>query len=271
MIKTEFVLNDQVGGYPTRRVATTASPAELDRFVADGFLVNRGLLSSCMATELAQVVLRIATAEAERPGSEYVPEQSIYIRALLDKDTRFHPLLHLEPSLSLARTLLGPQVRMELEARMNYPGKAGVTVPWHGHLPVIPDPLPPLFSYPHQVHCLIYLDHVDKSEGALCILPGSHIRPDVRIPLGDNSDQEGQVELFFEPGDAVLIHANTWHRTVPSSADAGFRRLLLIGYVPSWIRSDSQQPGIRPDHPLTEDLARDADAETAELLGSLQW
>jgi len=224
-----------------------------------------------MAAEMARAVLSLATAEAGRPGSEYLPGQSIYIRGLLDKDRLFHSLLELEPSLSLARTLLGPQVRMELEARMNYPGKAGVAVPWHGHLPVIPDPLPPLFCYPHQVHCLIYLDRVTESEGALCILPGSHERPDIQIPLGDNSDQEGQIELFFEPGDAVLIHANAWHRTVPSSADAGYRRLLLIGYVPSWIRSDSQQLGIRPNYPLTADLGRDADGETMELLGSLQW
>jgi len=271
MAKTKFVLNDQASGYPTRTVATTASRLDLDRFLGDGFLVQRGLLGSHMAAEMARAVLTLATAEAGRPGSEYLPDQSIYIRGLLDKDTLFHSLLHLEPSLSLARTLLGPQVRMELEARMNYPGKAGVAVPWHGHLPVIPDPLPPLFCYPHQVHCLIYLDRVTESEGALCILPGSHERPDIQIPLGDNSDQEGQVELFFEPGDAVLIHANAWHRTVPSSAAAGYRRLLLIGYVPSWIRSDSQQLGIRPEHPLTADLALGADAETMELMGGLQW
>jgi hypothetical protein len=46
MIETEFALNDQTRGYPTRKVATTASRAEIDRFVADGFLVYRGLLSS---------------------------------------------------------------------------------------------------------------------------------------------------------------------------------------------------------------------------------
>src|SRR5450756_1435900 len=132
MAKTKFVLNDQASGYPTRTVATTASRSELDRFLADGFLVQRGLLGSHMAAEMARAVLTLATAEAGRPGSEYLPDQSIYIRGLLDKDTLFHSLLHLEPSLSLARTLLGPQVRMELEARMNYPGKAGVAVPWHG-------------------------------------------------------------------------------------------------------------------------------------------
>lgn len=265
------MLNDQAGGYPARVVATTASRAEADQFIADGFIVHRGLLSPGQAADLARAVLRLATEEAGRPGSEFLPGQSIYIRGLLDKDPLFHPLLRLEPSLSLARTLLGPQVRMEVEARMNYPGMAGVAVPWHGHLPVIPDPLPPLFCYPHQVHVLIYLDHVGESEGALCVLPGSHTRPDLRIPLGDNNDRDGQVKLYFQPGDAILLHANTWHRTVPSTADAGLRRLLLVGYVPSWIRRDSQQLGVSPRRALTADLMGGADPETLELLGSLRW
>jgi hypothetical protein len=42
MAKTKFVLNDQASGYPTRTVATTASRLELDRFLGDGFLVQRG-------------------------------------------------------------------------------------------------------------------------------------------------------------------------------------------------------------------------------------
>lgn len=132
MIETDFVLNDQACGYPTRRVATAASRTELNRFMADGFLIHRGLLSARAASGLARAVLRIAEAEAGQPGAEYAPRQSIYIRRLLDKDVSFHPLLRLEPILSLARTLLGPQVRIELEARMNYPGKPGLRCPGMG-------------------------------------------------------------------------------------------------------------------------------------------
>jgi hypothetical protein len=61
MAKTKFVLNDQASGYPTRTVATTASRLELDRFLGDGFLVQRGLLGSHMAAEMARAVLALAT------------------------------------------------------------------------------------------------------------------------------------------------------------------------------------------------------------------
>ncbi|GAA0569153.1 phytanoyl-CoA dioxygenase family protein [Actinomadura livida] len=269
-LSTDFVLSDQAAGYPRRTVTTTARPDDLDAVVRSGYLVRRGLLDGATAALLADAVLRLAKAEDGRPEAESLPGQSIYLRSLLDKDPVFHPLLRLEPALSIARTLLGPQVWIDLEARLNHAGRAGVGVPWHAHLPVIPDPLPALFSYPHQVHCLVYLDRITEKEGALCLLPGSHRRGDLRIPLGDQSDRDGQVELFFEPGDAVLIHAGLWHRTVPSSAVAGYRRLLLLGFVPSWQRP-STACGVPPERALTEDLARGGDAETRELLGEFRW
>jgi hypothetical protein len=96
------------------------------------------------------------------------------------------------------------------------------------------------------------------------------MRPEPRIPLGDQSDQTGQVKLYFDPGDAVFIHANLWHRTIPSSLGAGYRRLLLLGYVPSWIRAEASR-GVRAERPLTAELMRTGDAETRELLGEFTW
>ncbi|GAA4241057.1 hypothetical protein GCM10022254_68390 [Actinomadura meridiana] len=269
-LSTEFVLSDQGAGYPRRTVATAATPEELDTLVGTGYLTRPKLLDRAAAEALAAAVLGLAEAEADRPEAESLPGQSIYLRSLLDKDAAFHFLLRLEPALSIARTLLGPQVWIDLEARLNHAGRSGVAVPWHAHLPVIPDPLPALFSYPHQIHCLIYLDRVTEREGALCLLPGSHRGGGTRLPLGDQTDQPGQVELYFEPGDAVLIHAGLWHRTVPSSVDAGYRRLLLLGYVPSWVRADTGR-GVPAERPLTAELARTGDAETRELLGEFQW
>jgi Phytanoyl-CoA dioxygenase (PhyH) len=269
--RTDFIVNDQVSGYPVRTVETTASDGELDALVRSGYLVIRGLVDGDTAATLAEGVLRLASAEAGQPGSEYLEGESIYIRGLLDKDPVFHPLVRLEPALSIARSLLGPQVWIDLEARLNYAGCAGVAVPWHGHLPVIPDPQPAWFCYPHQVHCLVYLDRITEAEGALCLLPGSHTDPDVQIPLGDGSSKDGEVRLFFQPGDAVLVHGNLWHRTAPSRQHAGYRRLLLLGYVPAWIRNDIGDRGVRAARPLRADLALAGDSEMRELLGEFNW
>lgn len=268
--RTDFVLNDQAAGYPTRSVHTPASRADLDQLVRDGYLVRRGLLGPEQAERLAGAVVRLAEAEADRPGAEYLPGRNIYLRSLLDKDRVFHPLLRLEPALSTARTVLGPQVWVDLEARMNYPGQAGVAVPWHAHIPVVPHPLPPLFSYPHQIHCLVYLRRVTDAEGPLCLLPGTHTDPHTRIPLGDGDAHPGEVRLYFEPGDAVLIHANLWHRSVPSAHDADARILLLLGYVPAWIKGETGR-GLGARSRLSDELRADGQADTDELLGGFEW
>lgn len=270
-MRTDFVINDQVSGYPTRIVETEISKVEIDGFVKSGYMLLPKLIDTVAAATYAEAVLALAKLEEDQPGAEYLPGKSIYIRNLLDKNRAFHSLLRLEPALSIARTLLGPRVWLDLEARMNYEGSADVSVPWHGHLPVIPDPLPPLFSFPHQVHCLIYLDHITEREGAFCLLPESHLNAGIRIPFRDQSDQAGQLAVFFEPGDAILIHANLWHRSIPSKASAGARRLLLLGYVPSWIRSDIGLHGVVADTSLRAELALTGDDEERELLGEFHW
>jgi len=268
--RTDFVINDQVNGYPTRSVTTTADADELAALVREGYLVRRRLLTPDIARELSEAVIRLADAEAGREHAEHLPNENIYIRALLDKDRAFHPLLELEPVLSIARSLLGPQVWVDLEARMNYAGRPGVAVPWHAHTPVIPDPLPSFFCFPHQIHCLVYLRRVTREEGALCVLPGSHVRTDLRIPLGDGGHRPDQVELLFEPGDAVLIHGNLWHRSVPSTDSADARVLLLLGYVPSWVKGETGR-GVPPEQRLTDDLRRTGGPWTRELLGEFEW
>jgi ectoine hydroxylase-related dioxygenase (phytanoyl-CoA dioxygenase family) len=128
--------------------------------------------------------------------------------------------------------------------------------------------MPPLFCYPHQIHGLIYLDPVGAAEGELCVLPGSHRDPALDLP-GDSSDQPGQLRLAFAAGDCILMHGNLWHRTTPTSADCGPRRLVLFGFSPAWIKTGVTR-GVPAEHPLTADLDRD-DPELAELLGEFHW
>jgi ectoine hydroxylase-related dioxygenase (phytanoyl-CoA dioxygenase family) len=265
----DFVINDQSANYPVRTVRTTAAHDDVAALEQNGYTVVRGLVPAAGVAALAGAVSGMAEAESRHPSSEFYPGHNIYLRSLLDKDAVFHSLLHLEPVLSMARLLLGPQVWIDLDARMTFSATAGIAVPWHIHIPVIPRPRPAFFCYPHQIHCLIYLDPVGEDEGPLCLLPASHTQ-DLTIPLNDNSDREGQVELKFAPGDAIVMHGNLWHRVRKTTAKAGLRRLLLLGYVPSWVKGDVAR-GVRAERPMTRDLMRNADAETAELLGTFSW
>ena len=103
-----------------------------------------------------------------------------------------------------------------LSARITYPGDDREhQTPWHQHLRVISNPLPPWFSRPHCIDCLIYLDDLNEDTGAVAVVPGSHdwldkATPNVYGPV------EGEVELRVEAGGGVLIHGNLWHRGLPT-------------------------------------------------------
>lgn len=263
-----FTINDRTRGYPQRDVQVAATPQEIDSLVRDGYLLRRGLIPSSWLDEFRVAVDKLVVAEKDHPQAERLAGNGLYIRALLDKDTTFHRLLTFEPVASVARAVLGPQVEFGSEARVAFPGVANAGVNWHIHMRVIPQPLPPFFCYPHQIHGIVYLDHVSAAEGQLCVLPGSHLDATLDLP-DDSSDQPGQVALEFEPGDVILMHGNLWHRTVPTSAECRQRRLILFGYSPAWIKSDITR-GVPAEHLLTADLSREGEI-TDELLGGFHW
>jgi ectoine hydroxylase-related dioxygenase (phytanoyl-CoA dioxygenase family) len=259
---------DGTGGDLTRRVHVEATQYELDGFMRDGYLLRRGLFTD-RVDRYGAAVDAIVEAERDHPDAERLATNGLYVRNLLDKDETFHDLIRFNPTLSVARALLGPQVAFGLEARVAFAGVADAGVNWHIHLRIVPDPLPPMFVFPHQVHGLIYLDPVHDAEGPLVVLPGSHRDVHRQLP-SDRSDVPGQVALEFEPGDCILLQPNLWHRTQPTRPDCGRRRLILFGYSPSWIKSDLTR-GVVAERPLTDRLKAEGDEELRELLDGFHW
>lgn len=263
-------INDNTAGFPTRRTVVHATPEELDTFVREGFLLRRGLFGHDDVARYRAAVDEVAVAESEALTAEKTAETGLYLRSLLDKHESFHDLIRFQPTLSVARALLGPQVWFDIDARVAHAGVAGARVPWHIHMRVVPEPKPQFFCYPHQIHVLVYLDHVGVDEGRLCVLPGSHLKDDLVVPPQDTANRRGQIELSFEAGDVLLVHGNLWHRTEPSTERGGRRRLLLMGYQPSWIKSDVAR-GVKPAHRLTDRLRAAGDPELVELLDGFHW
>jgi ectoine hydroxylase-related dioxygenase (phytanoyl-CoA dioxygenase family) len=259
---------DKTRGDLTRPVHVEATQDELDAFMRDGYLLRRGLFADRFE-RYGAAVDAIVERERDHPNAERLKNNGLYVRNLLDKDETFHDLIRFNPTLSVARALLGPQVAIGLEARVAFAGVSEAGVNWHIHLRIVPDPLPPLFVFPHQVHGLIYLDHVHQPEGPLVVVPGSHSEVHRQLP-GDSSDVPGQVELEFEPGDCILLQPNLWHRTQPTRPGCGRRRLLLFGYAPAWIKSELAR-GVSVADPLTDRLKAEGDEELVELLDGFHW
>lgn len=251
------------------QIEVQATPEELAQFATSGYLVREELFQGEALERLRQALDRLEAREwepfqaaktnAEKRSWGRIP------RHLMDKDPVFLELLKFQPALSIARAMMGPLVRLRgLSARISYPGGEQHETPWHQHLRVVSQPLPPWFSRPHCIDVLIYLDDLDEDTGPVCVVPQSHDWLDREPPFGSYEPVDGEVELRVKAGGVVMVHGNLWHRALPTVGKK--RRMLILGYTPTWLRKSPHGPP-PPEDGLTKKVLEDTDEETRVLLG----
>jgi ectoine hydroxylase-related dioxygenase (phytanoyl-CoA dioxygenase family) len=262
MYTQHYRIRDAHKGNPERTVIVHATPDEIAQFVRDGFLVRKQAVSSEQVQKLRDAVDEVA--ERER---NFASSWGVFLRQLLDKHPAFLEMLTFEPTLSVARALLGPSVQFRnFTARISYPeASTPQETTWHFHQRLIPDPIPPFFSRPQTIDCLLYLDPANEANGPLCVIPGSHQWMERDLSDGITEDWEGQIVLQPEAGDIVMVHGATWHRAMPTRPDGTVRRLLILGYSPTWMQRSIF--GEKPENALADPLRQSDDPEIRELLG----
>ena len=255
----------------SRDVSVCATTEELTQLDRDGFLIRERAIQGEWLDSLRSALDRLAEAEWSRhrptksDDEQLTRSWGIVLRHLLDKDTAFHSLLKWPPALSVARGMMGPLVRLRgLSARVSFGGAEPQDTFWHQHLRVVPTPIPPWFSRPHAIDCLIYLDEVNETTGTLSVIPGSHHWLDREPPQLNYEPIAGEKTLSLPAGSMVIIHSNLWHRALVTQS--GKRRMLILAYTPCWLR-ESPHGGPAPEEGLTRKLLDTDDAEVRELLG----
>lgn len=261
------VLNRHEALHYPPEIEVHATAEELRDFAASGYLIRERLFQGEALMRLRQALDKIEAAEWDRHRKNPPKERSwgIILRHLMDKDPVFLELLKFAPVLSICRAMMGPLLRLRgLSARISFPGAEVQETNWHQHLRVVSQPLPPWFSQPHAIDALIYLDELDDDTGPICVVPGSHAWLDRHPDHQVFESIAGEEVLRVPAGSAVMIHANLWHRAMPTLAKK--RRMLILSYTPTWLRK-SPHGGPSPTDGLTKELLENCDEETKELLG----
>ena len=251
---------------PVRTIDVHATPEQVRQLEQDGYLVRERLITGDVLQRLRDAADELAHAHGGAQAAGEGRFGGLFVRNLMDKHSTFRDvLLRFEPCLSVARALLGPQVQIHATVlRVTYAdseGQGEQQTHWHFHQRVVPDPVPAFFNRTHVIDNLIYLDDITEASGPLCVVPRTHLRDD-DLPADDDSDKPGQVVLTVPAGSCVTAHSGLWHRAMPTRPGGGVRRLLILGYSPTWMKQVD-----RPGGGLTDELLPDADAETRELLG----
>lgn len=257
-----------LGGGSTRAVRVHESREGINRIVEEGFLVRSDLFSVGTLNDMRAALERIEREGCTHADAEHISGNGFYIRYLYDKAEIFRDSMFFEPTLSIARALLGLQVWFGVDARIVYAGEPAAQVPWHIHKRVVPDPLPPFFSYPHVVDFLLYLDDAGPNEGGLVVLPGSHRDHRLDLAKGGTTEASGQEVLYPRAGDCVIMHTNLWYRTYDGRVSAALPRYVRVR---AFLIEERCRQGVKPECPLTAPLRSSDDPEVLELLDEFHW
>jgi len=267
----DYRILDSKRGFPKRRVTVHATTREIEHLADEGFLVVGGLLSKAQVTEFREALAEVLRREAKGQTAPDGCFGSPYLRYLIDKNALFLKLFKLRSTLSIARAVLGPQVKFEeITARVTNLVVQSPETPWHIHLRVVPEPLPAFFVYPHGLDCLLYLDDINDDSGAICVLPGSHRRLNETYPANDSDDKPGQQRISLSAGDCLLVHPNLWHRVLPPRTTSGIRRVIIFGYFPSWM-SGEERGSPKPQVDTLAPFRKHSNSSIRELAGEFFW
>ena len=231
-------------GTSYRRLTTD----QVDEFRTDGFLKLGALLDA----DTVAVLRREYDREFERARSgaagfrnlaisdtddlaakNDAPEQMLQIMQMSERNLHFRRLLYHDPILDCIEDLIGPNIQMFHDQALYKPAHHGGPVFWHqdnAYWQCLPANL---------VSCWMTLDDVTVANGAMQVIPGSHVRAREHAPstasnaLLDNADQVDSsraVAIELPAGGALLHHCQTFHYTGPNATPRQ-RRAFIIHFM----------------------------------------
>jgi ectoine hydroxylase-related dioxygenase (phytanoyl-CoA dioxygenase family) len=237
--------------------ATTTGPRppiqeQLDAFARDGYLRWGPLLAPAEVDALRVEYDRLFD-EAERAGSyrnlatrdtsltaqRDHPQQMLQITQMCERSLVFRRLLYDQRILAVVRAILGPNLMLFHDQALYKRARSGGPVNWHqdnGYWRCSPANL---------LSCWIALDDATVDNGAMQVVPGSHLTPQHHEQVETRSlleaptpppERIAPVEL--PAGGCMFHHCQTLHYTAPNLTDRP-RRAFIIHFMPLGTR-DSQ-------------------------------
>jgi len=199
----------------------------------DGYLVLRELIPPALVGRLrAAAEGWLDRADESDPDHLYATrdgERALWrIDYLHGKGDRASlELLGSPQVLGIAESLCGPDFVPTYESMVVKQPGSGAPVAWHQ------DAVHPRRH--RVVNVDVYLDEARVGEGALRVVPGSHLRAHDVCEVADTHGWEppGVVEVGMSPGDVLLHDVMVLHGSQPTSGSSSLRRTLYYEFRPA--------------------------------------
>ncbi len=171
-------------------------------------------------------------AKADAPG------QMLQITQMCERSILFRKLLYDNRIVDIVEDLMGPNIQLFHDQALYKPARTGESVFWHqdnAYWQCLPAQL---------VSCWLTLDDVDAENGAMHVIPGSHLRPTEHkrsaetsplLDMGDQVDESKAAVIDLPAGGVMFHHCQTWHHTPPNRTERQ-RRAFAIHFMPPGTR-----------------------------------
>lgn len=220
-------------------LAHCATPAQLEHFNEQGYLVVEDALSAALVGRLEAACDRIDAEQRRERGLK--PHQMMSkFRAIVEDDV-FLELLDLPKTFPLLWDILGWNIQHYISHLIVYPPEPADAerqskgAGWHqdGGRPI------PEMERPHprlSLKISFWMSDTTIPDcGAMRIVPGSH-KLDGRPPQADaDGDPDGAIDVKVKPGAAVLFDRRLWHSRGHNYSETT-RKVFFLGYSYRWLR-----------------------------------
>jgi ectoine hydroxylase-related dioxygenase (phytanoyl-CoA dioxygenase family) len=170
-----------------------------------------------------------------------------------ERNIHFRRLHYNARILDVVQDLLGPNILLFHDQALFTPVRAGSSDSWNQ------DNVYRGWRPATLISCWLALDDADTENGAMQVVPGSHLRPllhdqgaspDALLDTEENVDVSKAVTVPLPAGGCMFYHGQTLHCTQPNTT-ARQRRAFVMHYMQPDTHSNKDEPvGDRFAHPI---------------------
>jgi len=228
---------------------------QLDFFHVNGFLKFGPLLDDAQIETLRRAYDEEFEKENRKEGGATVLHdpsateehrkkfKMLQILQMSERNIHFARLIYNEKMLDVVEDMIGPNIQLFHDQALFKPAFTGGAVSWHqdnAYWSCRPANL---------VSCWITLDDVTRINGAMQVIPGSHLKPiwhgDVTknaagdlFDAGKEVDKSKAVVIELPAGGCMFHHCQTLHYTQPNETP-NQRRAMAIHFMIPGTKSES--------------------------------
>ena len=224
------------------------APTQIDDFWDQGYLIIGKLLDDELVASLQEEYDRLF-AHAREDGryrnlaiddtgdvaeKQKVQNQMLQITQMCERSILYRKLIYDDRILDIVENLIGPNIQLFHDQALYKPAGDGGPVFWHqdnGYWRCTP---------PNLVSCWLTLDDVNRENGAMHVIPGSHHRlvehkksksTNALFDVSKEVSEDRSVVIDLPAGGVMFHHCQTLHFTPPNRTHRQ-RRAFAIHFMP---------------------------------------